>query len=456
MPSITYGTGAYKRTQGSLPPLTLINMFLEQAKTSEGSICLQSREGLSQSYTAGSGPINGIFSKQGCFGGDKFTVSNNTLYRNTTSLGAITGTGPVSIDGSDNEVVVTRGGTAYSYNGTNLAAIAFPDSANVRAVCFINGRFVFARDASAKFYWSAILNGRSVNALDFATAERQPDQLLDVIARGDILWLLGQATIEAWSNDGSSAAIPFSRIEQVVFDTGTIGTGCSVLADNTIFTIASDGRLSRMADVLERVSDHSIEERILASSTHKLFTWKYQGHEFVGIRLDTETLAYDCATREFCELQSSQANWIAQCATMVGDTAYFGHSSTNQVMTFDGWADLSAALERRFTAAQQLDTPTPISNVKLWANAGHTEVLSGQGTDPQVEMRYSRDAGNTWTDYDGTNLGAAGHYRAVPSWRRLGQFDFPGCLMEFRVTDPVPFRVSAVKVNDFSGGRSRG
>jgi hypothetical protein len=53
-------------------------------------------------------------------------------------------------------------------------------------------------------------------------------------------------------------------------------------------------------------------------------------------------------------------------------------------------------------------------------------------------------------------LGATGEYRTVPSWRRLGQFDFPGLLLEFRVSDPVPFRVSAVKANDFSGGRSRG
>jgi hypothetical protein len=204
---------------------------------------------------------------------------------------------------------------------------------------------------TAKFYWSDILDGRTVDALNFATAERQPDHLLDVIARGDILWLLGEATIEAWSNDGSSADIPFSRIEQVVFDDGTIATGASVLADNTIFTIRTDGTLSRMAEVLERVSDHSIEERILASTTHKLFTFSYQGHEFVCIRLADETLAYDCATQSFCEFQTSEGNWIASCATMTGDDAVFGHDTTGQVMAFDGWDELGDELERRFSAA---------------------------------------------------------------------------------------------------------
>jgi hypothetical protein len=454
VPSIAYGTSTYLRT--GFPPLTLINMFLEQAKSSENQVALLSRPGLVQSYAVGSGPINAVFSKKGTFGGDIFSVSNNTLYRNTSSLGNITGTGPVSIDGSDNEVVVTRGGTAYSYNGTNLAAIAFPDGANVRAVCFINGRFVFARDATAKFYWSDILDGRTIDPLNFATAERQPDHLLDVIARGDILWLLGEATIEAWSNDGSSADIPFSRIEQVVFDDGTIATGATVLADNTIFTIRTDGTLSRMAEVLERVSDHSIEQRILASATHKLFTYTYQGHEMIAARLADETILYDCATREFCEFQTSQGNWIASCATMTGDEAVFGHDTTGQVMVFSGWADLGNELERRFPAAHQLDRPTVISSLKLWANTGTTELLSGQGSDPTVEMRSSDDAGNTWGEWEPDSLGVQGEYRAVPEWRALGMFDFPGALFEFRVTDPVDFRVSAVKVNDPLGGRERG
>jgi hypothetical protein len=239
-------------------------------------------------------------------------------------------------------------------------------------VCFINGRFVFARDATAKFYWSDILDGRTIDALNFATAERQPDHLLDVIARGDILWLLGEATIEAWSNDGSSADIPFSRIEQVVFDDGTIATGATVLADNTIFTIRTDGTLSRMAEVLERVSDHSIEQRILASATHKLFTFTYQGHEFDRGQARRRNDPLRLRDREFCEFQTSQGNWMASCATMTGDEAVFGHDTTGQVMVFSGWADLGNELERRFSAAHQLDRPTPIMNLKLWANTGTT------------------------------------------------------------------------------------
>jgi hypothetical protein len=75
MPSVAYGTSTYLRTNGNFPPLTLINMFLEQAKTSEQQIALLSRPGLVESYAVGDGPVDAVFSKKGCFGGDVFTVS---------------------------------------------------------------------------------------------------------------------------------------------------------------------------------------------------------------------------------------------------------------------------------------------------------------------------------------------------------------------------------------------
>jgi hypothetical protein len=207
--------------------------------------------------------------------------------------------------------------------------------------------------------------------------------------------------------------------------------------------------------VPEKVSDNSIDARILASTTASLFTFQWEGHEFVVVRLDNETLAYDISTGEWCEFQSVQGNWFASTSCMVDETAYFGSSTDGNVLNFGGWDDLGSALERRFTAYAALDAPTAINSLKLWANTGTTEVLTGQGSDPQVEMRYSRDAGETWSGFQSASLGATGDFRAVPAWRRLGTFEFPGSIFDIRATDPVPFRVSAVKVNDPMGGRSR-
>jgi hypothetical protein len=83
VPSIAYGSSAYKRTNGNFPELKLINMYVEQAATSENQVALVSRPGLGLIATNGSGPINGLFSKKGTLGGDVFSISGTALYRGT-------------------------------------------------------------------------------------------------------------------------------------------------------------------------------------------------------------------------------------------------------------------------------------------------------------------------------------------------------------------------------------
>jgi hypothetical protein len=130
----------------------------------------------------------------------------------------------VSWAASDIELVVCRGGHAYSYNGVNLAAIAFPDTANVTAVTFLAGLFVFARASSHKFYWSAVLDARTIDPLDFASAESSPDWLLDALAAGDVLYLGGKDSIEAWYPTGDGT-LPFLRISQRTTTMGVAATG---------------------------------------------------------------------------------------------------------------------------------------------------------------------------------------------------------------------------------------
>jgi hypothetical protein len=67
---------------------------------------------------------------------------------------------------------------------------------------------------------------------------------------------------------------------------------------------------------------------------------------------------------------------------MSGKTAYLGHSTTGQLMGFDEWDDMGAEMERRLSFAQQLDEPTSIDRINIWANSGQTTLLAGQGVRP--------------------------------------------------------------------------
>lgn len=473
MPDLVYGQAADERDYGSLPPLTLINMFVEKAATSETGACLQSRPGLAETSTNVSGPINAIFCQAGTLGGSVFTISGTTLYKDGASVGAMAdiGAGPYSIAGSNSEILIAGGGDMYRYAGSGSPAkVTFPDNAHVRWVVFIGSLFVAGRGTESggasdlypgRWYFSNVLDGNTWDALNYATAEREADGLLDGSALNDKIILYGQSTIEVWADTGD-AVLPFTRVEGIGSQSkGIFATGCVTEADNTKFHIGSDAVVYRLGDQFDRISDHWLEEKIAASTTASLYSYRWQGHEFVCVRLDTRTFAFDCATQAWAELQTNGGQFVAKCATMVGTTAYFGHESTGQIMGLSGWDDLGDPLTREFTAALPLSQPASISNVWFVINSGAATVLSGTGSDPMLEIAISRDGGETFADFDAVGIGNAalggtGQYRVIPEFRRLGQADAPGFLMRARVTDPVPFRVSAVKANEPLGGRSRG
>ena len=97
----------------------------------------------------------------------------------------------------------------------------------------------------------------------------------------------------------------------------------------------------------------------------------------------------------------------------------------------------------------------PVDSLAVEANVGRTDVLTGQGTNPVIELRASNSAGAQWGAWRPAALGSQGNYRTRAQVRRWGRFDFPGFLAEGRCTDPVPLRVSGVYVNEPGGGRLR-
>ena len=457
MPSIAYGAGAYRRDNGNLPELRLRNMFLEAAATAERNTVLLSRRGLVRDSEPGNGPVTGIFSEPGVFGGDVFTISGGRLYRGETDLGAIGGSGPVTFAASDTELAVTAGATLYRYHATDgLDAISFPDGADVLSIVFHDGLFLAVRDDTQRWYFSATLDADTWGALDYASAERRPDPLLDIRVLNDTAFLFGATTIEPWANTGD-AELPYSRIEQRLFDKGLWATGCVEEIDNTLVFVGDDGMVYRLAEVPQRVSDHGIEERIASSATVGTFAYQYEGHSFFCLRLDAGTFQFDLATGQWSELASyGRANFRGRCAVSVGTEVLFGDDGEGVIWRFGGWDDDGVPVERLFTAAAAIPGGAlAINNIGIEANSGWTSLLAGQGSNPTAEMRASRDAGATFGNWRSAPLGQQGRHRTRTQWRRLGLFDAPGALFEFRCTDPVSFRVSSVRVNEAGGGRSR-
>lgn len=449
MPDLQYGTSAYSRERGNFPEIPVINMFAEQVP-GEPSVVLQSRPGLEDTGTTlGAGPVKALFYIDGVLSGQTFAVSAGHLYANSTDLGAINGTGAVSMAGFENRVFACAGQSVWQYNGVALSTVTTPGGFNVASICVGSDRLIVIDKDTGHFYWSDVLSP-TVDALSFATAENSPDKLKELLFLGDTLLLFGTETVEQWPASSSNPDLPFTPLVGRTFQVGIRDTGCATLFKNTFAWITNHNQVCA-GDPNNAISDPGLEEKISASTTAKLWVFRLEGVEFLAVTLDDSTYVFSSHSSQWSTFESfGQTNWIPRCYA----NNKFGSGIDGRLVQWsDDHADFGAILERRFRAGLPITTGTvALNNLVIRTNPGQTPFLSGDYVEPIVELRTSRDGGFTWSNWKQRSLGVNGAYRSSVAWRSLGFFAYPSLLTEFRVTDPVPFRVSGVVANEGYGG----
>lgn len=450
MPALEFGTSSYERARGDLPELPVVNYTVELAPTEERGFVLQSRPGLDdRSESMGAAPVDALFKRDGVLSGALFGVAGGELYSGSSSLGVINGNGPVSIDGYADTLFIAAGGSLWTYNGTALAEVAFPDDASVTKVIVAASRAVAIRADTQKYYFSGVLDD-AFTGLAFASAESQPDRLLDMLFRDGVLALFGSETVELHVLTGD-ADLPFQPIGGRVIERGIKATGCATPIGSTFAWVTNLNEVC-VQDENTIISNPGMQAKIAAATSVKLFTFTLDGVEYLALRLDTETHVWSLQAKSWSRFESyGQTNWLPQCFA----GGVFGSAIDGRTMAWGtGHTDLGGVLERRFRAGLPINSGGMIlGNVQLRTNVGQTPYLTGDYSDPKVEMRLSRDGGRTWGAWKSARLGGQGDYRTKPIWRACGQAAYPALLAEYRVTPPVDVRVSNVLVNEQWGGR---
>ncbi|MGL5737088.1 MAG: hypothetical protein ACRCYS_19675 [Beijerinckiaceae bacterium] len=432
-----------------MPPLPVVNMFVEEAPTEETGVVLQSRPALHDRLSdIGPGPISALLRKDGVLSGALLGVSAGSFYAAGVNKGVITGTGAVSIAGNEIGAMIAAGGSLHYYNGTTLATVAYPDSASVTKVFAGGSRFWSIRADTGKIYWTPAL-GATVAALDFATAESLPDRLLDGLWIDDTAVLFGAESVEFWPNT-SDPDLPIQPLEGRVFEKGIRTTGCATVVGSTFAWVGNDNAVYINGQEPTEISNPGLAARIEASAECRLFTCLIDGRDFLILRLDDECHAFGMKTGRWSEFTTAGSNWAPLCHA----DGVFGAADGKTLEWGSDHLELGGTLERRFSGGFPLNGGGAfVGNVTLRTNSGNTPYLAGDYVDPAVELRVSRDSGKTWGAWKRKTLGEQGQYRKRVQWRGLGMASRPGLLVQVRVTDPVPFRVSDLLVNEPMGGR---
>lgn len=270
--SVPLGSNSWIRNRADEPAVQLVNRFFEENPTNlEEQVALIERPALINFLEAGNGPGRRLYTEPGFSNGDLFHVSGDELYKHhmntnrsvtTTQItGFIDGTGTPDIAATDQYLWITDGFELQYTNGTAaLTAITTPDNIPMISLDVFNGYVLCVQADSDRFYW--IQPGAvTIDGLDFATAERFPDKILQVRVVGDEFWLLGEKSIEVWRATGDGDA-PFVRIEGRAYNFGIFGGTAVRLKDTSVIMVAHDGTAISVAGTPTPIGNPSIAERL--------------------------------------------------------------------------------------------------------------------------------------------------------------------------------------------------
>jgi hypothetical protein len=175
---------------------------------------------------------------------------------------AAPGTGGDTIVTSTTGVGITW--TAFSGGGTpSWFPVPMPEDYGVSWIGYVSSYVVVVptqgQDINGRFYW--IKPGETtVDALDFATAERAPDPITGLVVIGDQFWLPGASTTEVWYFTGNVDA-PVQRVQGVVYDRGA-WSGTAIQVGSSMVVVDPEGAVFNVTGGMERISRPDIEQRI--------------------------------------------------------------------------------------------------------------------------------------------------------------------------------------------------
>ncbi len=420
-------------------------------------------------------------------GGLCYFVNGEKLYRldrtvnaagddvfNYTELGDITGSGPVSMADNGNQLMILVPGgegsiwvESTSTFTPSISAVDADFEANgaPQLVVFIDGYFV-CNTEDKKFISSSVNDGLSWNALDFGTAEADPDDIRAPFVFNNQLFMFGSETIQTFQNIGG-AGFPFQSIPGYVIPKGVSATFSIVPTTNSFMFVGAgvnEGPAIWLfsGNGVQKVSTTAIDNLLAGYSDAQIaaiigVSYAKRGAYFTGFSLPDRDIYYDSISQRWHERASLFDGVFTAWRVGFMATAYgrviVGDSFDGRIGELD--ADLYTEYNERIFRAIIIQ---PLSNLgnAIFVNSLELTMESGAGDlvtiDPEVRMSYSDDA-KTYSSELTRKIGKIGEFANRIIWRRLGRIP-RFRVFRFVMSDPV--NPTIIKLEADLKGSSRG
>lgn len=434
----------------------LVNLYIEAAESrgAKAGAALYQTPGLTLLSTIGTGPHRGSL----VMADQLYVVSGSGFYRvdknaNATLIGTVSyRTTPVSMitngvqaaifDGNQGWVyVVAQPATALaSAVAESFAPISLPFTGPLSAT-YQDG-FGLVNEVGTNAWWqSDLLDLTTWGALQFSTADSQPDNIIAIESLKREVWLLKENDAEIWVNAGLPN-FAFQRLEGVFIESGIAAPYSLAKTGDTLSFIAQNEEgsgfvVTTNGYALQRISTYDIERRIQGFSTFADavgYCYQQGGHLFYVLNFPTanETWAYDFSAsvklQEPCWHRRAsfvnglwQRHWGNTHAYAYGKHV-IGDARNGNLYAFDLSQPLDNGMQRRWLRSWRAlkdptDDPTSFDALRIDMQTGLGVPI---GTNPQCRLRWSDDGGSTYRATRLAAVGKTGETTRRVKFRRLG------------------------------------
>jgi hypothetical protein len=301
--------------------------------------------------------------------------------------------------------------------------------------------------------------------LTVAPADGSPDGVVAINVDHRQLWVFGTDSTEVWYNSGLTG-FPLTPIQGAFNEIGCVAPYSVAKLDNALFWLGTDARGQGIVYKVNgyaglRVSTHAVEYAIAQYgniSDALAYTYQQEGHAFYVLNFPSasKTWVYDVAVQAWHERASGNDNEFrhrSNCQCNFGGTIIVGDFENGNIYAFnlDVYADNSATQKwlrswRALPSGQNNLKRTAHHSLQLDAETG-VGLNTGQGSDPQVMLRWSDDGGHTWSNEHWKSMGAIGQYGYRTIWRRLGMTEkIRDRVYEVSGTDPVKIAIMGAEL----------
>ena len=411
-------------------------------------------------------PVRGLY----VFESYMYVVCGDTVYKISTAweatshgtIGTSTGDIQMAANGTQLGIADIEGETLYYTDGSTLTQVSDADLPSVGAFAYQDTYGIVLSKGTGQFYISSNNDFSTWDALDFTSAEGNPDPGLNLLSVSREVPVFGSKSVETFRNTGI-ADFPFERIDGSFHESGLGAAASPAYIIDSIYWLADDWTVKTFTGYMPTTVSPPAVSKIIKGFTTKSdargYTYTEDGFHFYALTFPTEKRTF---------LFNIQVGAVCNWASFRNDSDDDGRHRSNCYTYFNGKHvvgdyedgliyELSGHTDNGYTIRKEIISPPMESDTEqLFFSSFRMDMKSGSGItgggDPQAMLSWSDDGSRTWGNEVWRGIGDIGEYEREVVWYRLGSSRRR--IFKVAVSDPVEVTILGAVV-DIIGGLRR-